>query len=142
MFSYSSKNVYIVTRSQHNILNSTDDSEVISGKELPTKIELTLEKIQQGVSNDVCSQAVNKSPTHYPLSIVQNIRVLICTPIKMENTYLSITKQSLVGYINEGDVDALFPVETDSLPHAHAQTTKAITTKHRDSRINMKAQWN
>ncbi|GJR66128.1 retrovirus-related pol polyprotein from transposon TNT 1-94 [Tanacetum coccineum] len=37
-----------------------------------------------------------------------------------------------------GDGDALFTLNTDSLPHAHAQTTKTYY-KHRDSRI-MKAQ--
>ncbi|GJZ19603.1 hypothetical protein Tco_0556193 [Tanacetum coccineum] len=38
----------------------------------------------------------------------------------------------------DGDGDALFQLKTDSLPHAHAQTTKTYY-KHRDSRI-MKAQ--
>ncbi|GJY56592.1 hypothetical protein Tco_0455707 [Tanacetum coccineum] len=34
----------------------------------------------------------------------------------------------------DGDGDALFQLKTDSLPHAHAQTTKAYY-KHQDSRI-------
>ncbi|GJZ55603.1 hypothetical protein Tco_0610796 [Tanacetum coccineum] len=38
----------------------------------------------------------------------------------------------------DGDGDALFQLKTDSLPHAHAQTTKTYY-KHQDSRI-MKAQ--
>ncbi|GJZ12509.1 hypothetical protein Tco_0547739 [Tanacetum coccineum] len=38
----------------------------------------------------------------------------------------------------DGDGDALFQLNSDSLPHAHAQTTKTYY-KHRDSRI-MKAQ--
>ncbi|GJX25182.1 hypothetical protein Tco_0231478 [Tanacetum coccineum] len=38
----------------------------------------------------------------------------------------------------DGDGDALFHLKSDSLPHAHAQTTKTYY-KHRDSRI-MKAQ--
>ncbi|GJT64187.1 hypothetical protein Tco_1015667 [Tanacetum coccineum] len=38
----------------------------------------------------------------------------------------------------DGDGDALFQLKSDSLPHAHAQTTKTYH-KHRDSRI-MKAQ--
>ncbi|GKC69564.1 hypothetical protein Tco_1115447 [Tanacetum coccineum] len=38
----------------------------------------------------------------------------------------------------DGDGDALFQLKSDSLPHAHAQTTKTYN-KHRDSRI-MKAQ--
>ncbi|GJR76455.1 hypothetical protein Tco_0088820 [Tanacetum coccineum] len=39
---------------------------------------------------------------------------------------------------NDGDGDASFQLESDSLPHAHAQTTKTYY-KHQDSRI-MKAQ--
>ncbi|GJT01360.1 hypothetical protein Tco_0822529 [Tanacetum coccineum] len=38
----------------------------------------------------------------------------------------------------DGDGDASFQLKTDSLPHAHAQTTKTFC-KHQDSRI-MKAQ--
>ncbi|GKC23615.1 hypothetical protein Tco_1025765, partial [Tanacetum coccineum] len=38
----------------------------------------------------------------------------------------------------DGDSDASFQLESDSLPHAHAQTTKTYY-KHQDSRI-MKAQ--
>ncbi|GKF00760.1 hypothetical protein Tco_0027683, partial [Tanacetum coccineum] len=38
----------------------------------------------------------------------------------------------------DGDGDALFQLESDSLPHAHAQPTKTYY-KHQDSRI-MKAQ--
>ncbi|GKD33317.1 hypothetical protein Tco_1248826, partial [Tanacetum coccineum] len=38
----------------------------------------------------------------------------------------------------DGDGDALFQLKSNSLPHAHAQTTKTYY-KHRDSRI-MKAQ--
>ncbi|GJY55194.1 retrovirus-related pol polyprotein from transposon TNT 1-94, partial [Tanacetum coccineum] len=63
---------------------------------MPTKIELTLEQSQQGVSNDV----------------------------------LDLHK--------DGDGDASFQLESDSLPHAHAQTTKTFH-KHQDSKI-MKAQ--
>ncbi|GJV12926.1 hypothetical protein Tco_1354467 [Tanacetum coccineum] len=63
---------------------------------MPTKIELTLEQSQQGVSNDVL------------------------------DTY------------KDGDGDASFQLKSDSLPHAHTQTTKTYY-KHQDSRI-MKAQ--
>ncbi|GJZ69891.1 hypothetical protein Tco_0633441, partial [Tanacetum coccineum] len=38
----------------------------------------------------------------------------------------------------DGDGDALFQLKSDSLPHAHAQTTNTYY-KHRDSRL-MKAQ--
>ncbi|GJZ99162.1 hypothetical protein Tco_0671713 [Tanacetum coccineum] len=68
---------------------------VLYGKNARTKIELTLEQSQQGVSNDVL---IHK----------------------------------------DGDGDASFQLKSDSLPHAHAQTTKTYY-KHQDSRI-MKAQ--
>ncbi|GJS11334.1 hypothetical protein Tco_0368130 [Tanacetum coccineum] len=60
---------------------------------MPTKIELTLEQSQQGVSNDVL------------------------------DTY------------KDGDGDVSFQLKSDSLPHAHAQTTKTYY-KHQDSRIH------
>ncbi|GKD13497.1 hypothetical protein Tco_1197904 [Tanacetum coccineum] len=62
---------------------------------MPTKIELTLEQSQQGVSNDV-----------------------------------------LVGLhrTRDGDGDTSFQLKSNSLPHAHAQTTKTYY-KHQDSRI-------
>ncbi|GJX67705.1 putative reverse transcriptase domain-containing protein [Tanacetum coccineum] len=59
---------------------------------MPTKIELTLEQSQQGVSNDVLDH-------------------------------------------KDGDGDASFQLESNSLPHVHAQTTKTYY-KHQDSRIN------
>ncbi|GJV09178.1 hypothetical protein Tco_1346834 [Tanacetum coccineum] len=65
---------------------------------MPTKIELTLEQSQQGVSNDVLDHRIHK----------------------------------------DGDGDASFQLKSDSLPHAHAQSTKTFY-KHQDSRI-MKAQ--
>ncbi|GJT90487.1 hypothetical protein Tco_1079332, partial [Tanacetum coccineum] len=50
-----------------------------------------------------------------------------------------IIKIALCGRIHkDGDGDALFQLKSDSLPHAHAQTTKTYY-KHQDSRI-MKAQ--
>ncbi|GKB92763.1 hypothetical protein Tco_0965035 [Tanacetum coccineum] len=39
----------------------------------------------------------------------------------------------------DGDGDALFQLKSDSLPHAHAQTTKTYY-KHRDSRIMKKSE--
>ncbi|GKA01322.1 hypothetical protein Tco_1096934 [Tanacetum coccineum] len=60
---------------------------------MPTKIELTLEQSQQGVSNDV----------------------LLCGRYKRRCC-------------------SLIPVEFDSLPHAHTQTTKTYYN-HQDSRI-------
>ncbi|GJQ98495.1 hypothetical protein Tco_0009634 [Tanacetum coccineum] len=67
---------------------------------MPTKIELTLEQSQQGVSNDV-------------------LVVLI----------LINGEQRLYG---GGGIP--FQLKSDSLPHAHTQTTKTYY-KHQDSRI-------
>ncbi|GKD48992.1 hypothetical protein Tco_1277968, partial [Tanacetum coccineum] len=46
--------------------------------------------------------------------------------------------QNCVMINKDGDGDASFQLKSDSLPHAHAQTTKKFY-KHQDSRI-MKAQ--
>ncbi|GJV93740.1 hypothetical protein Tco_1541553 [Tanacetum coccineum] len=51
---------------------------------------------------------------------------------------LNVWKNFLRDSHKDGDGDALFQLKSDSLPHAHAQTTKTYY-KHRDSRI-MKAQ--
>ncbi|GKB28654.1 hypothetical protein Tco_0868055, partial [Tanacetum coccineum] len=58
--------------------------------------------------------------------------------MKMEILLEPASNKLLVGYIRDGDGDASFQLESDSLPHAHAQTTKTYY-KHQDSRI-MKAQ--
>ncbi|GKB27205.1 hypothetical protein Tco_0866606 [Tanacetum coccineum] len=55
------------------------------------------------------------------------------------NIVLSTEDQSQQGVSNEdsykdGDGDASFQLKSDSLPHAHAQTTKTYY-KHQDSRI-------
>ncbi|GJY23723.1 hypothetical protein Tco_0397381 [Tanacetum coccineum] len=54
--------------------------------------------------------------------------------MKMENLFEPASNKLLV----DGDGDASFQLDSDSLPHAHAQTTKTYY-KHQDSRI-MKAQ--
>ncbi|GJS81244.1 hypothetical protein Tco_0747785 [Tanacetum coccineum] len=201
---------------------------------MPTKIELTLEQSQQGVSNDVlvsiegveelkrnvwikddimdpvmqCTtlpslpilgvlskklshchgdtlttiefltaelflilkvqQAVDKSPTYYPLILNLpeiTFRVILfsihndewksfqCHPSNSTAVDALVTRTASAAVkpcqgdsLNlpdhmihkHGDGDALFQLNTDSLPHAHAQTTKTYY-KHRDSRI-MKAQ--
>ncbi|GJY68610.1 hypothetical protein Tco_0471592 [Tanacetum coccineum] len=108
---------------------------------MPTKIELTLEQSQQGVSNDVL-----------------NIRVILCITIEEGKSVEPTSKQALGrSYAlswkpcqgdslnlpdhrihKDGDGDASFQLKSNSLPHAHAQTTKTYY-KHQDSRI-MKAQ--
>ncbi|GKA43311.1 retrovirus-related pol polyprotein from transposon TNT 1-94 [Tanacetum coccineum] len=58
--------------------------------------------------------------------LVRRIGMRCLTPAELEDSY------------KDGDGDASFQLESDSLPHAHAQTTKTYY-KHQDSRI-MKAQ--
>ncbi|GKB87285.1 hypothetical protein Tco_0959557 [Tanacetum coccineum] len=70
-----------------------------------TKIELTLEQSQQGVSNDV----------------LRILRFELET-LSMRFFLLNLPDHSLI------------PAEPDSLPHAHAQTTKTYYM-HQDSRI-------
>ncbi|GJR63185.1 hypothetical protein Tco_1505347 [Tanacetum coccineum] len=118
---------------------------------MPTKIELTLEQSQQGVSNDVLS------PTHYPCDSARTFRVILfsihndewksfqCHHQTALRSYTLSWKPCQGDSLNlpdhrihkDGDGDASFQLESDSLPHAHAQTTKTYY-KHQDSRI-MKA---
>ncbi|GKD36747.1 hypothetical protein Tco_1256954 [Tanacetum coccineum] len=150
---------------------------------MPTKIELTLEQSQQGVSKEVLkrvnayaviitmliagiedgtswthSQAVNKSPTHYPCDSARTFRVILfsihndewksfqCHHQTALRSYALSWKPCQGDSLNlpdhrihkDGDGDASFQLESDSLPHAHAQTTKTYY-KHQYSRI-MKAQ--
>ncbi|GJX10033.1 hypothetical protein Tco_0199892 [Tanacetum coccineum] len=119
---------------------------------MPTKIELTLEQSQQGVSNDVLS------PTHYPCDSARTFRVILfsihndewksfqCHHQTALRSYALSWKPCQGDSLNlpdhrihkDGDGDASFQLESNSLPHAHAQTTKTYY-KHQDSRI-MKAQ--
>ncbi|GJY03848.1 hypothetical protein Tco_0369788 [Tanacetum coccineum] len=73
--------------------------------------------------------------------------ILVIVPEHPSDTYvltmkmeilLEPTSNKLLGSHKDGDSDALFQLKSDSLPHAHAQTTKTYY-KHQDSRI-MKAQ--
>ncbi|GJU14691.1 hypothetical protein Tco_1142657 [Tanacetum coccineum] len=142
---------------------------------MPTKIELTLEQSQQGVSNDVLvalkgdeeltecidkgSQAINKSPTHYPCDSARTFRVILFSihndewksfqchhQTALRRPYTLSWKPCQGDSLNlpdhrihkDGDGDASFQLKSDSLPHAHAQTTKTFH-KHQDSKI-MKAQ--
>ncbi|GKA89863.1 hypothetical protein Tco_0811675 [Tanacetum coccineum] len=53
--------------------------------------------------------------------------------MKME-ILLEPTSNKLLDSYKDGDGDASFQLKSDSLPHAHAQTTKTYY-KHQDSRI-------
>ncbi|GJR83111.1 hypothetical protein Tco_0153896 [Tanacetum coccineum] len=96
---------------------------------MPTKIELTLEQSQQGVSNDVLrSYALSWNPVKGDsLNLPYQGTLFV---LKDGPTERRIHK--------DGDGDASFQLKSDSLPHAHAQSTKTFY-KHQDSRI-MKAQ--
>ncbi|GJR88810.1 copia protein [Tanacetum coccineum] len=95
LVSWMSKKQDCTTMSSADLEYVASSASYATGR-MPTKIELTLEQSQQGVSNDVLDS------------------------------------------YKDGDGDASFQLESDSLPHAHAQTTKTYY-KHQDSRI-MKAQ--
>ncbi|GJZ89072.1 retrovirus-related pol polyprotein from transposon TNT 1-94 [Tanacetum coccineum] len=75
---------------------------------MPTKIELTLEQSQQGVSNDV---------------LILRLSWKTCQGDSLNLPDHRIHK--------DRDGDASFQLESDSLPHAHAQTTKTYY-KHQD----------
>ncbi|GJS11514.1 retrovirus-related pol polyprotein from transposon TNT 1-94 [Tanacetum coccineum] len=106
-----------------------------------------------------CSQAVNKSPTHYPCDSARTFRVILFSihndewksfqchhQTALRRPYALSWKPCQGDSLNlpdhrihkDGDGDASFQLKSDSLPHAHAQTTKTFY-KHQDSRI-MKAQ--
>ncbi|GJT06517.1 integrase, catalytic region, zinc finger, CCHC-type containing protein [Tanacetum coccineum] len=101
---------------------------------------------------------VNKSPTHYPCDSARTFRVILfsihndewksfqCHHQTALRSYALSWKPCQGDSLNlpdhrihkDGDGDASFQLKSDSLPHAHAQSTKTFY-KHQDSRI-MKAQ--
>ncbi|GKD47841.1 hypothetical protein Tco_1276817 [Tanacetum coccineum] len=108
---------------------------------MPTKIGLTLEQSQQGVSNEVLAETrlihnlsvftkMNsdiEERRHGPSDAMHNPS----QPFKFLSTYTCL--------ICHGDTYkrrccSLIPAESDSLPHAHTQTTKTYY-KHQESRI-------
>ncbi|GJW64076.1 hypothetical protein Tco_0115960 [Tanacetum coccineum] len=84
------------------------------------------------------SQAVNKSPTHYPCDSARTFRVILFSIHNDEWKSFQCHHQTALRIHKDGDGDASFQLKSNSLPHAHAQTTKTFY-KHQDSRI-MKAQ--
>ncbi|GJR99087.1 retrovirus-related pol polyprotein from transposon TNT 1-94 [Tanacetum coccineum] len=108
---------------------------------MQTKIELTLEQSQQGVSNDVLNSKHGKSNTSVledPTLELETVRVLFDLPNLPDHSHirphaLLLTVLFQDSY-KDGDGDASFQLKSDSLPHAHAQTTKTYY-KHQDSRI-------
>ncbi|GJX45174.1 putative reverse transcriptase domain-containing protein [Tanacetum coccineum] len=126
----------------------------------PEIIHETTEKIVQIRQRlqAVSSQAVDKSPTHYPCDSARTFRVILfsihndewksfqCHHQTALRSYALSWKPCQGDSLNlpdhrihkDGDGDASFQLKSDSLPHAHAQSTKTFY-KHQDSRI-MKAQ--
>ncbi|GJZ34750.1 retrovirus-related pol polyprotein from transposon TNT 1-94 [Tanacetum coccineum] len=119
-------------------------TKALSEDRIETKIELTLEQSQQGVSNDILS------PTHYLVIMPDSSEIVdtLCTHNEDVNRCLSICIKQALGRsyalswkpcqgdplnlpdhrINKDrDGDALFQLKSDSLPHALAQTTKTYS---------------
>ncbi|GJT37366.1 hypothetical protein Tco_0937231 [Tanacetum coccineum] len=89
-------------------------------------------------SIDFLTPTVNKSPTHYPCDSARTFRVILFSIHNDEWKSFQCHHQTALRIHKDGDGDASFQLESNSLPHAHAQTTKTFH-KHQDSRI-MKAQ--
>ncbi|GJU84157.1 hypothetical protein Tco_1291703 [Tanacetum coccineum] len=102
---------------------------------MPTKIELTLEQSQQGVSNDVLVSIEEHPSDTYVLTMKMEILLEPASNKLLVGDSLNLPDHRIH---KDGDGDASFQLESNSLPHAHAQTTKTYY-KHQDSRI-MKAQ--
>ncbi|GJY86334.1 putative reverse transcriptase domain-containing protein [Tanacetum coccineum] len=77
------------------------------------------------LNTKVDQSTVNKSPTHYPCDFARTFRVILFSIHSDEwNSFHSQPQTAL----------RLIPAESDSLPHAHAQTIKTYYS-HQDSRI-------
>ncbi|GJT85088.1 hypothetical protein Tco_1066805 [Tanacetum coccineum] len=84
------------------------------------------------VPEKTCSQAVNKSPTHYPSDFARTLRVILFSIHSDEWKSFESQHQTAMRYKRR--CCSPIPAESDSLPHAYAQTTKTYY-KHQDSRI-------
>ncbi|GKB01680.1 retrovirus-related pol polyprotein from transposon TNT 1-94 [Tanacetum coccineum] len=123
-----SKNAYCTGNVIRIRLNTWRYQQVNAQGKMPTKIELTLEQSQQGVSNDVLSDT---------FSIHNTNEILASASSNSTRRYSIYTVKWSYG-TGDGDGDASFQLESDSLPHAHAHSIKTYY-KHQESRI-MKAQ--
>ncbi|GJX38786.1 integrase, catalytic region, zinc finger, CCHC-type containing protein [Tanacetum coccineum] len=144
--------------SDHNSseLGIHDHSNELSRSKLVPKVVPPADKTD--TSPRTISQAVNKSPTHYPCDSARTFRVILfsihndewksfqCHHQTALRSYALSWKPCQGDSLNlpdhrihkDGDGDASFQLKSDSLPHAHAHSTKTFY-KHQDSRI-MKAQ--
>ncbi|GJY26516.1 hypothetical protein Tco_0401242 [Tanacetum coccineum] len=115
------------------------------GKECRIRLKLTLEQSNNGVSNDVLAETGSILMLSESLNVDADIEVEYGPSDPMAQPS-AIQKPCQGDSLNlpdhrihkDGDGDASFQLKSDSLPHAHAQTTKTFY-KHQDSRI-MKAQ--
>ncbi|GJZ04713.1 retrovirus-related pol polyprotein from transposon TNT 1-94 [Tanacetum coccineum] len=101
------------------------------------------------------SQAVNKSPTHYPCDSARTFRVILFSIHNDESESSVSSSNSTRSYAlswkpyqgdslnlpdhrihKDGDGDASFQLKSDSLPHAHAQSTKTFYKHHVGTRFN------
>ncbi|GJS08314.1 hypothetical protein Tco_0365110 [Tanacetum coccineum] len=89
---------------------------------MSTKVELTLEQSQQGVSNDVLES----------IEGVEELKRNVWIKVMNGNPSRVNIKQLCGRYILR--CSSLIPAESNSLPHDHAQTTKTYY-RHQDSRI-------
>ncbi|GJZ03546.1 ribonuclease H-like domain-containing protein [Tanacetum coccineum] len=99
---------------------------------MPTKIELTLEQSQQGVSNDVLNIRVILFSIHN-----DEWKSFQCHHQTALRSYALSWKPCQGDSLNlpdhrihkDGDGDASFQLKSDSLPHAHAQTKWVFRNK-------------
>ncbi|GKC65873.1 hypothetical protein Tco_1098471 [Tanacetum coccineum] len=95
---------------------------------MPTKIELTLEQSQQGVSNDVLS------PTHYPCDSARTFRVILFSIHNDEWKSFQCHHQTYCSRIPKMEMVKLILAKSDSLPQL-SSIYKEHSIKHQDSRI-------
>ncbi|GJY89838.1 hypothetical protein Tco_0505034 [Tanacetum coccineum] len=104
-------------------------------KHIHTRYHFIKEQVENGIIElyfvrteyqlaDMFTKALPEDRFQY---LVRRIGMRCLTPAELEDSY------------KDGDGDASFQLKSDSLPHAHAQTTKTYY-KHRDSRNQRKRQ--
>ncbi|GJT07998.1 hypothetical protein Tco_0842460 [Tanacetum coccineum] len=106
--------------SKHRIY---DHSNVLSSSKLVPKV---VPPVNKTATSRQDSQAVNKSPTHYPCDSARTFRVILFSIHNDEWKSFQCHHQTALRIHKDGDGDASFQLKSDSLPHAHAQTTKTF----------------
>ncbi|GJW25406.1 putative ribonuclease H-like domain-containing protein [Tanacetum coccineum] len=117
--------------------SSSKESDNSSGDETLT------DPLYENFKREKAYKAVPPPTVHKLLTRVLRI-ILVIVPEHPSDTYVLTMKMEILlepasnKLLVDGDGDASFQLKSDSLPHAHAQSTKTFY-KHQDSRI-MKAQ--